>query len=428
MSWVWVATSSLAAITPCALCGGSALLPDVQAGYHCVDDRNEEMGNSNGMWDGSGYGLATEEACTASFGVWAAYTCKFVSDQYTFLDTADYACSSVQIMCALVATPLSHSHPTCPIHTPCLARVRSWSQFLPTNNAGGCCAKQISAPSPPPPPPPHPPGPPPESPPACIDDDARVAALSLSSEGGGGWSCLEAAADSQLSLGDTLAARCNASLRGVWSEAEEGEMLGGFSGACCAECSRTVPSLVRPRLTSVHFTRELDRMIVAFDAATSMPAGCPLDAATRASLGDATCFWSDATTLVVAMSGSSAIRGGDTVQVAPGAVWPSGYTGARCEEVHVCSDVASAWTLSAALPCDDLRTNTTVELCALPTAEMVVPSLSACPGSTLLLDGAYSSAGLSSPSYVRRLSHFCTFAPRVLPRTAALSSHHRRRP
>ena len=181
-------------------------------------------------------------------------------------------------------------------------------------------------------------------------------------------------------------------------------MLGGFSGACCAECSRMVPSLVRPRLTSVHFTPQLDRIVIAFDAATNMPAGCPLDATTQVSLSDATCFWSDATTLVVAMSGSSAIRGGDTVQVAPGAVWPSGYTGARCDEVHVCSDVASAWTLSAALPCDDLRTNATVELCALPTAQMIVSSLSACPGSTLLLDGAYSSAGLSSPSYVRHLS------------------------
>ena len=99
---VWAATSSLAAVTPCALCGGSALIPGVQAGYHCVDNRDEEVGNSNGMWDGSGYGLATEEACKASFGVWAAYTCKFVSDQYTHLESADYACSSVQIMCAIV--------------------------------------------------------------------------------------------------------------------------------------------------------------------------------------------------------------------------------------------------------------------------------------------------------------------------------------
>lgn len=99
---VWAATSSLAAVTPCALCGGSALVPGVQAGYHCVGNRNEEVGNSNGMWDGSGYGLATEEACKASFGVWAAYACKFVSDQYTHLESGDYACSSVQIMCAIV--------------------------------------------------------------------------------------------------------------------------------------------------------------------------------------------------------------------------------------------------------------------------------------------------------------------------------------
>ena len=291
------------------------------------------------------------------------------------------------------------------------ACARSWSQYLPPADAGGCCAEQFSAPSPPPPPPPHPPRPPPASPPACIDDDARVAALSLSGEGGGGWSCLEAAADSRLSLGSTLAARCNASLRGVWSEAGEGETLGGFSGACCAECSRVgAPSLVRPQLTSAHFTPQLDRMVVAFDTATNMRAGCPIDAtspATRASLSGATCFWSDATTLVVALSGSSAIRGGDTVRVAPGAVWPAGEYkgGARCDEVHVCSDVASAWKLSTALPCDDLRTNATVEVCARPTAQIVTSSLPACPGSTLQLDGAYSSAGLSSPSYVRRPLH-----------------------
>lgn len=124
-----MATSSLAAVTPCALCGGSALVPDVQAGYHCVDDRNKEMGNSNGMWDGSGYGLATEEACTASFGVWAAYTCKFVSDQYTFLDTADYACSSAQIMCALIASLFLTLHST----TSC-----AWSQLVPVSTDEQC--------------------------------------------------------------------------------------------------------------------------------------------------------------------------------------------------------------------------------------------------------------------------------------------------
>ena len=97
--WLLWATTATEPATACALCGGSALIPNVPAGYHCLSDNDEEMGNSNGMWDGSGYGLATEEACTANYGMWAAYTCQYVSSQYTHLETADFACSSVQIMC-----------------------------------------------------------------------------------------------------------------------------------------------------------------------------------------------------------------------------------------------------------------------------------------------------------------------------------------
>ena len=104
---MWALAPSLAAAVnrqlaesvPCALCGGSSLIPGVSAGYHCLDGGNEEIGNSNGMWDGSGYGLATEEACAAGNGVWAAYTCQYVAGKYDQLERSAFACNSVQIMC-----------------------------------------------------------------------------------------------------------------------------------------------------------------------------------------------------------------------------------------------------------------------------------------------------------------------------------------
>ena len=116
----------------------------------------------------------------------------------------------------------------------------------------------------------------------------------------------------------------------------------------------------------------------------------------------ASCDWLDGSTLVVYLSGYTAIEPGMEVKLRDGVIWPLAVESEGLGAVIDCDAEGNpsfcamgvSMTLNKDFPCDRRATEDETELCTQPVAKITGASkIGVCPDTALKLDGSTSTGG-----------------------------------